>query len=94
MVLLTTHSPYVLSVVNVLMAAAMVKEKGQTQDVIAEDYLLPSSSITGYYIDGKGRFQSIIDLEIPMLSGNDLDGVSDWVEESISKLNEKLFVGA
>lgn len=94
MVLLTTHSPYVLSVVNVLMAAAMVKEKGQTQDVIAEDYLLSSSSITGYYIDERGRFQSIIDLEIPMLSGNDLDGVSDWVEESISKLNEKLFVGA
>ena len=92
--LLTTHSPYVLSVVNVLMAAASVAEKGEAQDVIAEDCLLPSSSITGYYIDGEGRFRSIIDLEIPMLSGNDLDGVSDWVEESISKLNETLFVEA
>ena len=26
-----------------------------------------------------------------MLSGNDLDGVSDWVDDSIGKLNEILF---
>ena len=32
-----------------------------------------------------------MDTDIPMLSGNDLDGVSDWVDESISKLNEILF---
>ena len=31
------------------------------------------------------------DNDIPMLSGNDLDGVSDWVDESISMLNKILF---
>ena len=36
-------------------------------------------------------FQNILDIEVPMLSGNNLDGVSDWVDDSISKLNDKLY---
>lgn len=91
MAVVTTHSPYVMSVVNVLLAAAIVKEKGLEQTVVADDCILPSKFISGYYIDEKGVFQNIMDNEISMLSGNDLDGVSDWVDESISKLNEILF---
>ena len=34
------QSPYVLSVVNVLLAAAVVTEKGLQQDVIDEEYVL------------------------------------------------------
>lgn len=90
-VFVTTHSPYVLSVINVLLAAAIVTEKGLEQDVIDEDCILPSSFISGYFIDEKGIFRNILDAEIPMLSGNDLNGVSDWVDDSICKLNEKLF---
>ena len=89
--LVTTHSPYIMSVVNVLLVAAMVTEKRLKQEVIDGDYVLPSSSISGYFIDENGIFQNILDAEITMLSGNDLDGVSDWVDDSISKLNEALF---
>lgn len=91
MALITTHSPYVMSVVNTLLAAAVVVEKGLEQHVIEADCILPSSSISGYYINEQGVFQSILDTEVPMLSGNDLDGVSDWVDESISRLNDILF---
>jgi len=87
----TTHSPYVMSVVNVLLTAAIVEEKGLEQTVVDKDCILPSKAISGYYIDEKGVFQNIMDSEIPMLSGNELDGVSDWVDESISKLNRILF---
>lgn len=80
-----------MSVVNVLLAAAMVIEKGFKQDVIEGDCILSSSSISGYFINEKGIFQNILDVEVPMLSGNSLDGVSDWVDSSISKLNEILF---
>lgn len=89
--LVTTHSPYIMSVVNVLLLAAIVTEKGLKQEVVDGDSVLPSSSISGYFIDEKGIFQDILDAEVPMLSGNDLDGVSDWVDDSISKLNEVLF---
>lgn len=91
MAVVTTHSPYIMSVVNVLLVAAIVQEKGLQQDIVTDDCILPSKSISGYYIDEKGVFQNIMDSEIPMLSGNDLDGVSDWVDESISKLNQILF---
>lgn len=91
MALITTHSPYVMSAVNTLLAAAVVVERGLEQSVIEADCILPSSSISGYYINEQGVFQSILDTEVPMLSGNDLDGVSDWVDESISRLNDILF---
>ena len=94
MTVVTTHSPYVMSVVNVLLSAAIVEEKGLEQNVVSKDCILPSKSITGYYINDGGVFQNIMDSEIPMLSGNDLDGVSEWVDESISKLNEILFAQA
>lgn len=80
-----------MSVVNVLLIAAIVEEKGLEQNVIDKDCILTSGDFSGYYIDEKGVFQNILDKEIPMLSGNDLDGVSDWVDDSISKLNEILF---
>lgn len=91
MTVVTTHSPYVMSVVNVLLSAAIVEENGLEQNVVSRDCILPSKSISGYYINDRGVFQNIMDSEIPMLSGNDLDGVSEWVDESISKLNEILF---
>ena len=91
MALMTTHSPYVMSVVNVLLMAATVTEKGLKQNVINEDYILPASSISGYYINKQGIFQNILDSEIPMLNGNYLDGVSAWVDDNISNLNTILF---
>lgn len=91
MAIVTTHSPYVMSVVNVLLAASIAEEKGLKQTVVADDCILSSKSISGFYIDENGIFQNIMDSEIPMLSGNDLDGVSEWVDESISKLNEIRF---
>lgn len=87
----TTHSPYIMSVVNVLLTAAIVEEKGLKQNVVDKDCILPSKAVSGYYIDEKGVFRNIMDSEIPMLSGNDLNGVSDWVDDNISKLNEILF---
>lgn len=36
-------------------------------------------------------FRNILDNEIAMLTGNDLDGVSDWVDDKISKLNNILY---
>lgn len=91
MALVTTHSPYIISVVNVLLLAAITAGKGLKQDVVDDGCILPPGSISGYFIDEKGIFQNILDAEIPMLSGNDLDGVSDWVDDSINKLNETLF---
>jgi len=95
MVVLTTHSPYVLSTLNVLMAdaAAVEKKPGdeRLKDVVDESTLLPTDAFSAYFINKDGVFEDIKDMEIPMLSGIDLDSVSDWVDEHVGHINEILY---
>lgn len=95
MVVLTTHSPYVLSTLNVLMAdaAAVEKKPGdeRLKDVVDESTLLPTDAFSAYFINKDGVFEDIKDMEIPMLSGIDLDSVSDWVDEHVGRINEILY---
>ena len=95
MVVLTTHSPYVLSTLNVLMADAAAVEKKPSderlKDVVDESTLLPTDAFSAYFINKDGVFEDIKDMEIPMLSGIDLDSVSDWVDEHVGRINEILY---
>lgn len=87
---LTTHSPYILSVVNVLFRAAYAREKTKLGGVLDDDLILPSDSYSVYFIKD-GRFENVLDKDVPMFSGNELDGVSDWVEDKISDINDFLY---
>lgn len=95
MVILTTHSPYVLSILNVLIAdaAAVEKKPGdeRLKDVVDESTLLPTNAFSAYFINKDGVFEDIKDMEIPMLSGINLDSVSDWVDEHVGRINEILY---
>lgn len=91
MIMLTTHSPYVISVVNALLSAASAAGKNTGNEIIDAKYLLKPSEISGYFISDDGIFRSILDSELQMLSGMELDGVSDWVEEIISQCNKVLY---
>lgn len=92
---MTTHSPYVLSVLNVLMIwTAAVEQRPDDErllSLIGSEYLLPLSAYSAYYINEDGTFADIVDKEIPMISGNDLDGVSDWVDDSIAQINSIMY---
>lgn len=95
MVVLTTHSPYVLSILNVLIADAAAAEKKpgdeRLKDVVDESTLLPTDAFSAYFINKDGVFEDIKDMEIPMLSGINLDSVSDWVDEHVGRINEILY---
>ena len=95
MVVLTTHSPYVLSILNVLIADAAAVEKmpgdERLKDVVDESTLLPTDAFSAYFINKDGVFEDIKDVEIPMLSGINLDSVSDWVDEHVDRINEILY---
>ena len=95
MVVLTTHSPYVLSILNVLIAdaAAVEKKPGdeRLKDVVDESTLLPTDAFSAYFINKDGVFEDIKDMEIPMLSGINVDSVSDWVDEHVGRINEILY---
>lgn len=94
-IVMTTHSPYVLSTLNTLVydAAAMDKKPGDSRlkEVVDESTLLPLDAYSAYFIDKDGCFRDIMDRDIPMFSGTDLDGVSDWVEDHTNAINEILF---
>lgn len=95
MLMLTTHSPYVLSVLNALIADADAKkqkpEDARLKKIIDESTLLPIEAYSAYYINKEGIFEDIKDMEIPMFSGIDLDNVSDWVDEHVSSINDILY---
>ncbi len=90
MISIATHSPYILSALNVLMAASEAYEinEAETIDVISEKYILPKGSIGAYYITENGTVENAIDSDIYMVNGTYIDGVSELVEDRIDKLND------
>ncbi len=97
MVVMTTHSPYILSVLNELMAEAKLYDKHYenyiegVDDFVNYDCYMSPDYYSAYFINNNGTFENLIDPELPMISGIELDGVSDWVEERISKVNEFIY---
>jgi hypothetical protein len=97
MVVMTTHSPYILSVLNELMAEAKLYIKHTEKyiegvdDFVNYDCFMKPEYYSAYYINDNGTFENLIDSELPMISGIELDGVSDWVEERISKVNKFIY---
>lgn len=89
MVSITTHSPYILSALNVLMAASEAYEidAAATAEIVPEEYILPKDSISAYYLTTDGRAMNIIDSELYMVSGMNLDSVSRTVEDDLDRLN-------
>lgn len=96
-VVMTTHSPYILSVLNELMAEAKLYIKHTEKyiegvdDFVNYDCFMKPEYYSAYYINDNGTFENLIDSELPMISGIELDGVSDWVEERISKVNKFIY---
>ena len=97
MLVMTTHSPYILSTLNVLIAEAYAMEtmpkSDKLQNIVNKACLFPSFAYSAYYIQEDGKFEDIIDKDITMISGNELDGVSDWVDDRIARINEVLYGG-
>ena len=95
MVVFTTHSPYVLSVLNVLISLAHIRQShpdfSLSEHLIDEENLFGTKDFSAYYIRPDGTLISIIDKEILMISGEHLDGVSDWVDDQIAKINTRLY---
>jgi predicted ATPase len=88
---LTTHSPYIVSVINVIMRAsrAYSKDSQRTRQVLGKEFPIGAQVGAHYLTDGK--MTSLIDAELPMVSGVELDSVSEWVEDKIADLNDIIY---
>lgn len=94
-VFLTTHSPYVLTALNVMMlvSAAYELSPDKVNDLGLEDYVLPKGAYSAYYIKD-GRFESIIDEEYGFIKGDFLDSVSELVDNYTFELNSIIYGNA
>lgn len=91
---LTTHSPYIITAFNLLINAdkAHAKSTKKSEKIVPMNRVIPLDQISAYYINGEtGMFKSIVDLEIGMLGGNELDSASDYIEEMTAKLYDIIY---
>lgn len=92
MVFLTTHSPYVLTALNVMMLASAAYEMSpdKVNDLGLEDYVLPKGAYSAYCIKD-GRFENIVDEEYGFIKGDFLDSVSEQVDNYTFELNSIIY---
>ena len=90
---ITTHSPYIITAFNVLIRAWQAAQKyaEKTEKIVPKNRYIPLKNISAYYIDSNGCFQNIIDEEIAMISGVELDNASEVVEDKLSRLNDLIY---
>lgn len=92
MVFLTTHSPYVLTALNVMMLASAAYEMSpdKVNDLGLEDYVLPKGAYSAYCIKD-GCFENIVDEEFGFIKGDFLDSVSELVDNYTFELNSIIY---
>ena len=94
-VFLTTHSPYVLTALNVMMLASAAYERSpdKVSDLGLEDYVLPKGAYSAYCIKD-GCFENIVDEEYGFIKGDFLDSVSELVDNYTFELNSIIYGNA
>ncbi len=88
-IIITTHSPYILSSFNNLMYAGELVNKNDTDNiykVIPEKEILSPEKVFAYSLNSKQEIKSIIDTETNLISQNILDDVSDKISIEFGKL--------
>lgn len=95
--IITTHSPYILSILNVsILAGKIMKMKPELTDeittILKPEFHLSSSDIEvfslGKQINGETECESIIDSSTGLIKGNYLDAVSSIISTNFNKLNK------
>lgn len=91
---LTTHSPYILTQLNILLFAGLLQQKGkkeQVSEIIAPTMAITPEELNVYAVQEEGTVVSIIDVETNMISQNYLDSVSEELSIKFQQLYRLLF---
>lgn len=86
-VIITTHSPYILTSINNLIYAkkASLKNSKDVNDIISNKCWLDINKINAFYVQN-GHINSIIDTELGLIQAEKIDGVSSILNEQFDKL--------
>lgn len=86
--IITTHSPYVLTVINNLMHAYNVGQKNpeKVREIVNEHSWIDPKKVNAYMLTVANGAERIIDDELGMIKAEMIDGVSDKLNEDYDKL--------
>ena len=92
-VVMTSHSPYILTQLNVLLKArkAFLKDKEETLKYIPQECILPLKYYSAYYVTQDGRMENMMDNETGLIKGEYLDAVSETAENELNQLNDIIY---
>lgn len=86
----TTHSPYLLSALNVSMLADKLsntdRSKDEVNDIVAPQFRMNSDNVSVFSLGGETYCESIKDNRTGLVSVNYLDVVSDAISGNFNKL--------
>ncbi len=90
--IVTTHSPYILTAFNNLIKAHNIGQEKpdkvkELKKVVKEKYWLDFKKVSAYYID-KGRAKNILDKEYQMINTDFIDKVSEDLGKEFDQLLE------
>ena len=88
---MTTHSPYVLTTINNLIAAHTVgsidKKSTQVEEIISKKYWLPFDDVSCWYIND-GILIDLMNADTKLIKVNEIDNISDQLASDFDKLLE------
>jgi predicted ATP-dependent endonuclease of OLD family len=92
-IIITTHSPYILSSLDTLMLAKNTFNehpdlKEEITAIVSEDKWIDYNDISVYEVRNDGKVYSIKNEEFRSIDTNAIDGVSDIISEEFDKLTE------
>ena len=92
-VVMTSHSPYILTQLNVLLKArkAFLKDKEETLKYIPQECILPLKYYSSYFVTQDGRMENMMDNETRLIKGEYLDAVSEITETELNQLNNIIY---
>lgn len=86
--LITTHSPYILTSINNLMYAnnVAINHKEEADKIIEKKYWLNPDDVSVYMILPDGKCEDIFDREEGLIKAEKIDGVTNTLNEQFSEL--------
>lgn len=88
-VIITTHSPYILTAANLLIHSAKVENKvGNDNPVVEPMARLDPSDVSAFMLERNGSFsyRSIVDEETGLIAAEEIDSVSELIDKGMSDL--------
>ncbi|MBQ7158992.1 MAG: ATP-binding protein [Treponema sp.] len=86
--LITTHSPYVLGVLNnCIYAGNLTKQGKNTSGVIPLNHQIPVENASAYKIEN-GKIRSIISDDLHLINNSEIDGCSEMINADYQKLED------